>query len=206
MLKKLWQQMVEFTFKDLQSNAEGGSRFAPYFFNGVPAKTAEGEKYQNLEQHVAKKGKTSLLGTPIFMPCALEFQDKNDSVKLDLYGEPLIQVTMNKTIIKTPIDGKKGTFKELYSMNDYAVIIRGYIMNDDGNDYPEAEVRKLRTMLERPKHLRVVNELCRIFGISYIAVESADFPAVEGAQNYQPFQINALSDALFDIKLKQKKA
>jgi hypothetical protein len=197
--------MKEYNLSELQTNSLRWSGRYPYIFNGVPAKTAEASSYDSLKAHAQAKGKTSLLGTPIFLPCTLKFEDENDPLELELQGEPMIVFRMNKTIIKTAIDGKQGTFKELYSQDDYGITLRGFLFNNEANEYPEQAVRDFRTILEKQKHIKIINALARIFGVTYIAVENAEVTCVEGAQNYVAYQINALSDQLFDIKLKQKK-
>ena len=62
-----------------------------------------------------------------------------------LPNEPIVEINGSKTIIKTPIDGQDGTFKELYSKNDWDITIRGIAVNEDeeSDDYPEEIVSKL---------------------------------------------------------------
>jgi hypothetical protein len=142
--------------------------------------------------------KSSFMDTPIFMP-----------VKLDGYllpNEPLIEISGSKTIIKTAIDGQNGTFKELYSLNDYSVVIRGLAINDEAPDeYPEEIVRKLKSLCEAPRSLEVVNLLCSFFDINRLSVESFSFPPLEGQIGVQPFEITCSSDREFDIELKSLK-
>lgn len=197
--------MKEYNLSTLQGKSLQWTAHYPYIFNQAPAKTAQGSDYDKLQAHAKVNGKTSLIGTPVFLPCTLKYEDEFDALEVELQGEPMIVFRMNKTIVKTAIDSKLGTFKELYSQEDYGITIKGFLFNKDANEYPEKDVRDLRNILEKQKHLRITNALARIFGVTYIAVESAEVNCIEGAQNYVAYQINALSDQLFNIKLKQKK-
>jgi hypothetical protein len=197
--------MKEYNLGALQSESLRWTAHYPYMLNQPPAKTAQGSNYDTLQAHAKANGKTSLLGTPIFLPCTLKYEDEFDTLEVELQGEPMIVFRLNKTIVKTAIDSKQGSFKELYSQDDYGISIKGFLFNNEANEYPEKAVRDLRNILEKQKHLRITNALARIFGVTYIAVESAEVNCIEGAQNYIAYQVNAVSDQLFDIKLKQKK-
>src|SRR4051812_37969472 len=54
--------------------------------------------------------------------------------------EQLIEINGKKILIKTPIDGQKGTFKEMFAEDDWQIIIRGVLVQDDGtNNFPKAQ-------------------------------------------------------------------
>lgn len=197
--------MTEYNLSVLQDRSLQWTRNYPYIFNQSPAKTAQADNYDTLKARAKAEGTTSLLGTPIFLPTTLKYEDEYDTLEVKLQGEPMVQVRMNKTIVKTAIDGKSGTFKELYSHDDYGITFRGFLFNEKENKHPEQLMRELRNILDKQKHIRVINDFLKIFGITYIAVESADVNLIEGAQNYVAYQISAVSDMLHDIKLKQKK-
>lgn len=137
---------------------------------------------------------SSVLGTPFFMPCKLD--------DFQLPNEPIIEIRGHKNIIKTPVDGNEGSFKELYSLSDYQVIIRGIATLDtDSEEYPEAQVRALRQIVEKPAAVKVVNNLLGYFGIYNLAIEDCFFPAIEGAPGMQPYELVCLSDKFFDLEL-----
>jgi hypothetical protein len=167
---------------------------------GQPYFTANPKSYVpliNLDKNEAvdiTERQYSLLGTPIFLPCKLE--------GIELPNEPIIQISGSKTIIKTQIDGQDGTFKELYSLNDYQVTIRGVVTNEENDDYPEDIIRKIRTICELKKSVTIINALTSLFDINKIAIESFSFPAVEGQISMQAYEINASSDRDFELKIK----
>jgi len=169
---------------------------------GIPLRRLEGiskvdgsKPFSSLEARTTKSGETSLLGTPLFMPCKIDdFQMPN---------EPLIEINGSKNIVKTPVDGNKGTFKEMFALNDYAIVIRGIAVQEDGTDnYPDEQIRRIRTLCEKESQSRIVCDLLSYFEINSIVIESYSIPAIEGAQMFQPYQLNCLSDKVFDLELK----
>ena len=129
----------------------------------------------------------SYLGIPYFMRTKLN--------GLQLPNEPMIDITGGKRIALTEMDGANGTFKELYSLDDYKITIRGLLITEDGsNDFPETQLRDLNELYLTAGELSITNQLCAMLNIAYIAIQSIDYPSAEGLQGAQPYVITALSD------------
>ena len=107
----------------------------------------------------------------------------------------LIDVSQQKQIIKTNIQGVAGTVKEYISKGDYQITIRGALVSESSLKYPEIETQQLREYLEAEVSIGVASRfLDDIFSINTITVESFNFPQQEGFQNMQLFEISAVSD------------
>jgi purine-nucleoside phosphorylase len=137
----------------------------------------------------------SIMGTPIFMPFKID--------DIWLPNEPLVTITGGKKIIRTVVAGLKGSVKEEICLNDYMVVIRGIIINNDSDDYPDEEVGEIRGLCEAEGSREIVNKLCRIFGINSIAIESYNIFGIAGHQSQQAYQINAWSDRPVELVLKE---
>lgn len=136
----------------------------------------------------------SLLGTPMHFPVKLD--------RYELPNEPLIRITGQNRIVRTPLDGKNGTFKEFFSVDDYEVVIKGIAINDANEDiYPEAIVRKIRELCEDGS-AEVTCKLLSFFNIKRLAFEKWDFPPLEGVI-WQPYEIKCYSDEPYELELKQ---
>lgn len=137
---------------------------------------------------------SSTMGVPFFMPIKIDgFQ---------LPNEPIVTIRGNKTIIKTPIDGNEGTFKQHYALGDYLITIKGIcILDEDSEEYPEEQVRALRKIIEKRNGLDVVCRLLSIWNVNHLAIEGFDFPAIEGAPGMQPYELTCSSDKYFDLEL-----
>lgn len=162
----------------------------------VVNKPAKGDAIETIKEASAATGfnkNSSILGTPFFMPCKLD--------DFQLPNEPIIEIRFNKSIVKTPIDGIEGTFKEQFSFGDYSIRIRGIATLDNSDEYPEAQIRAIRKLIETKTDVKVVNNLLGYFGVYSLVIEDGDFPAIEGAPGMQPYELNCLSDKFFDLDL-----
>lgn len=127
----------------------------------------------------------------------------------------LLQVSMVKNIITTPINGRNGTVKEYISDGDYNISIVGAIVGENvgdlsgdvenaeiqdiGNFYPDVDVARLRTLLTVPDAITLTSEFLSIFNISTCVVVDFNIPQKEATRDMQPFQINLLSDELIEL-------
>lgn len=151
--------------------------------------------------------KSSLLNTPIIMPLKVQISPKGEEVQYFTFpNEPIIEIRSTKDIVRTKIDGQDGYFKELYSMGDYQITIRGIAVDESyqTEDYPEDIVRKLRTVHELRSHLEVVNPLFTLFNIKYISITDFELIPQPGAQSMVPYQFIADSDKEYQLTLKRK--
>lgn len=149
--------------------------------------------------------KSSLLGTPIIMPLKMQITPKGQPVDFwEFPNEPIVEIKGTKKIITTDIDGQEGSFKEIYSLGDYSISIKGVAVTESGDseDYPEDTVRRLRQIYEMRHHLEVVHPLFTLFNIKHIAITDFNLPSIEGAPGMQPYEFMALSDKEFELELK----
>ena len=188
--------MERFEIAWMLQSAFGYISLPPYARLNQREQIVKALEYCDLKVSQYKTNGVGEFGMPLIMPCKL-----ND---FQLPLEQLIEITRSKVLVKTPIDGQKGTFKELYAQDDTKIVIRGIVVQDDGTDnYPDTWVRRIKEICDEEDAVPVVNELIStIFGIQKVVIENVSFPAPEGAQNWQPYIINCLSDFDYDIELK----
>ncbi|MBK6611844.1 MAG: hypothetical protein IPI59_15645 [Sphingobacteriales bacterium] len=152
--------------------------------------------------------KNSLLGTPIIMPVVIPpftyINGQKNNTKFEGMTFPaatMVEVNLEKTIIKTPLSGYTGTAKELFSCSDFSVTIKGVCCNYSNPEYPEEEVRLLKRLFDIPAAVPIENELLNLLDINFIAIDSLEFPATEGYQNIQNYLLQATSDTPFELTL-----
>lgn len=153
---------------------------------GTPHVNAKPENYLPFKRR-------NLYGVPIIMPLKLG--------GYEFLLEPLVEVHQSKKIIKTEIDGRKGTFKESFRLNDDKVTIKGVLLNqDDEDEYPADQARALRSLHETMQSVTVDEHtmLAEVFGITHLAIIDVKYKAAAGYPNLQPFVIEALSDLLHE--------
>lgn len=168
----------------------------PYSALSTKTEVTEADAFDTEQDNAPRAEDTGLLGVPIHLPCTIgDFR---------LPNEPMVELSSQRRIVTTDIDGNDGSFKELYSNGDMAVTIRGILVDDDNPDaYPEEQVRRLRNVLEARKHVKLTNRLAAMWNIEHVAVESYSFPAVPGELGMQGYEIRALSDKEFALNLRE---
>ena len=143
--------------------------------------------------------RTNATGVPMVLP--LRFQLEESGAQEWLFPmEPMISVNgQNILVWRNVSKGKiRGSIKERWTQDDYSVRIEGILMGMDGK-YPEADVAKLRSFCEAG-HVKALNPLLEIFGISQLAIESWDIPFTSGTIN-QNYTIQAYSDDIYKLLL-----
>lgn len=110
----------------------------------------------------------------------------------------VINVALQKEIVKTALVGRKGTIKEYITDGDYQLSMTVGIVSVDGNNeiidqYPEKAVSQLREIMERPGALEVSSAFLDMFGISHIVVTGFSVKQ-QTHSNRQVIEISALSD------------
>lgn len=143
--------------------------------------------------------RTNATGVPMVLP--LRFQLEESGAQEWLFPmEPMISVNGQNILVRRNVSkGKiRGSIKERWTQDDYSVRIEGILMGMDGK-YPEAYVAKLRSFCEAG-HVKALNPLLEIFGISQLAIESWDIPFTSGTIN-QNYTIQAYSDDIYKLLL-----
>jgi hypothetical protein len=136
--------------------------------------------------------KRDYYGTPYFMPIRIN--------GIWLPNSPAMSVHALKKIVSTQVVGV-GTVKELISIDDYKLTIKGFAINYESDDYPYQDVQLLRELFGLNRSLKIESKLCEVFEINMVVIESLRLPDMVGKQNIQPFEINLLSDKDFDVIL-----
>jgi hypothetical protein len=157
------------------------------------------EEYGRIEQKPANektiKGielSKKVEGVEVFLP--VQFWKSQQ-----LYLEILcctIRVTTKKTIIRTAVSERVGTIKEQFNVGDYIFTIKGVLIGDK-RTFPDEKILKLKDIYETTDSVELYNAMTELFmsGSRRIAIESLEFPEVQGGSKYhRPFVLTCESD------------
>ena len=188
MVQTVWAMAkIEFSIPELYKMTFG--------YIGVPFPSGDLSASQFLPDvgGIAKSiiGKNDMYGKPYFMPIRIN--------GIWLPNSPSMSLSVQKKIISTQVAGGDGTVKELISTDDFKLQVRGFAINFEANDYPYEDVEEIKNLFEVNKSLEITSDLCNIFGINNVVIESLKLPELVGIQNVQPFEIGMLSDDDFDV-------
>ena len=152
------------------------------------------------------------LGREYFMPVKVMYPDNEstsnaqaDVLKTWYLPYPVISITSRKTIIETPLTERRGTVKELINIQDYEIVIKGFIINRS-NEFPEIDVTTLRSIYELNASLSIQCPLTDIFllrpdrsGSDQVVIYDLKFPAISGVKNIRPYELRMISDEPFNL-------
>lgn len=155
----------------------------------------------------------SSLGTPVmgnldiasgsYTYPATDGTDKTEPYDGITIDTVLFDVNQDKNIIKTQVQGLKGSIKEYISQSDYVIKISGIITGKNGI-YPHDEVQALRKILIAPVALKINSRYLTLMGIDRLVVEGYSFPQSIGSYSYQAFELNCLSDLPVPLTINRK--
>jgi Domain of unknown function (DUF6046) len=155
------------------------------------------------------------LGREVFLPVTFSYPSQTGSgTGLVTYDGPMqdwvlnccvVSVSGRKTIVETPLTERRGTVKELVSIEDHQIRIKGFLIGA-GNDFPEQDVSRLRDLYESNIPVSMKCALTDIFllrpdrsGSDNVVIRELNFPAVTGVRNVRPFELLCVSDEPFSL-------
>src|SRR5207253_707355 len=97
-----------------------------------------------------------------------------------------------------------GTVKELISIDDYLINIKGILVNEE-NAYPESEIIDLHELFLKNQSIQLQCVLTDIFlkgsFEQKVVIRDLKFPAVTGIEHTKPFEMELESDMIYDLEI-----
>lgn len=143
----------------------------------------------------------SWLGTPIFADVVLMGPDSGITLALETV---LIEVKNKRNIIKTPVQGLTGTFKEFINNGDYSITIRGGLFNINPFKYPKEAMTNLVKLCNAEKELHVQSDFLNLFDVYDLVIEDSRFIQRAGNQSNQLFELKCVSDKPVELKMEEQ--
>ena len=196
---------TSFDLYELYQNYFGNK---PYHINKPTEKTAE-TGYNTISQNPNPKGtifktkdgvalnKIGIYGKDIWFPVTLWLSD-NEVLEIEACT---VGVNLTSTIIRTPVNERKGTVKESFFEDDYKFTIKGFVIGKN-RQFPEDEILFLKKYKEsqEPKQLR--GGYVELFLTDHcgVVVTGLDFPEVQGKAPWiRPFTMTLESDFILSL-------
>lgn len=155
----------------------------------------------------ADRAMQSVTGAPLrkvqnglwyFMPVTFTHKGKKWE-----FNEAVVSITGKKNIVETPMVGRKGSVKELISIDDFEIKLVGVLENESG-DYPEQEMQDLVTLWEKNEAIKMSCALTDYFlkDDDSVVIKTIDPITVEGQEDIQAFNMTLVSDSPFELEIK----
>lgn len=139
--------------------------------------------------------KTNAQGRVYFMPVELD-----TSLGVIELPAAAISIKGKKTIVETALTGRRGSVKELISVDDYEINLHGVIWSEDDN-YPEEQVQQFRDVFELNESIKLICALSDLVLQSddRIVLKTVDYPAVGAVENAQVISFTAATDSSVEL-------
>jgi len=184
-----------------------GYKGLPYpgaFFGMLMSKGGKQPEYEGLpqgqpQQEFTNKGsrlyKKDHLGRWYFMPVTFITDEKEYEMP-----EAVLSITGKKTIIETPMVGRKGSVKELINIDDYKVSIASYVQSTDGT-YPEDAITEIRELFNVNQSVELVSALTDLIfdDGDKVVITDISFPSTPGVEDGQIVKIECVTDKPFEL-------
>lgn len=193
-------------FDILRGNSDG-SHVVPY----VAARIAAGRSSMAKDGYNTGEGPEratqSTTGAPLrqykggvcyFMPVTISHGTKKWEM-----GDAIVSISGKKTIVETSVVGRKGTVKELVSIDDYEIKLTAILTNNNG-DYPEQEMHELVNLWEINESVKLSCALTDYFlkEDDSVVITSIEPESHEAMEDMQVVSITMVSDSPFELELK----
>ena len=129
------------------------------------------------------------------MPVVLEHKGKEYEIP-----NAVISINGKKTIVETAMVGRKGTVKELISVDDYEINIAGVALD---SDFPDSQIAELNDLYNINEAVTLKCALTDIFleEEDKVVLKSIDFQEMRGCETSQVFKMNLVTDRSFELIL-----
>jgi hypothetical protein len=167
----------------------------PYALQGAPVR-------RNTDM-VGNTLRSTYMGVEVWLPTA--FTDlPADLFERGVFELPfsVIRVTGSTTIVRTPLADRRGSVKELYSIDDYRFEIKGFFIDLKERLWPYQDLLSLKKLHELGDAFSIDNALANIFleQNDKVVMNSFQLPEVEGGRKHvRPFIIQLESDSVNEL-------
>lgn len=147
--------------------------------------------------------KQDALGRWYFMPVSMRHPDisgKDHTLELP---NAVISLEQTKKIIETDLVNRKGSVKELISIEDYDITIGAFIQSADGS-YPEQEITRLRELFQINESVELISVLTDLLfdKDDKVVITSVSWPATPGIEDGQAVTLKCKTDMPFELIIK----
>ena len=150
----------------------------------------------------------NIFGLPVFNTVYLEVINNNYVIDKKINLECcFVKVNQVKNMVKTPINGYRGTVKEILSIYDYDITLTGMIAGDKVESYLHKDPETLEDQLETLSwlcnyagDLTIYNQYLQdYFNVNIVSVNDSTFEQSPNYSNIVFFTINACDSDIYPI-------
>lgn len=143
--------------------------------------------------------KSFKFGTPVYELMTINTPDQSlvfqfpEAVIVDVVESP-------KVVLRTPIQGRNGTVKEIINNDDERIVIMGVLISDN-YDFPEKMLKELKNLKNYNGHVEVNDLYLNANGIDNIVITNLSYQRKKGMSNTIFFKLDAYTDEPIELEI-----
>lgn len=205
-VRQTFKRASQFSLGDMLANVLGykGIPYPGGFFPSAPGKGYKQDGYGYPGEAASEKTssdfgstlrKKDAQGRWYFMPIVLE----HDGTEYEM-PNAVISIRGKKTVVETAMVGRKGTVKELISVDDYEIRIAGVCLDAD---FPDQQINALNELYNINEAVTLKCALTDIFmdEEDKVVIKSIDFAEMKGCETAQVYTMELVTDRSFELIL-----
>jgi len=139
--------------------------------------------------------KKDMLGRYYFMPVC--FAHDGEEYEIDC---AVVSISRSKTIIETPMVGRRGSIKELISIDDYAINIKGLAIGEN-QEWPEEKLDRFNELFNINEAIELRCALTSVFlhPSDKLVIKKDSIAMKPGVEHIQIIELDCVTDREFEL-------
>jgi hypothetical protein len=158
-----------------------------------------GEFKINTNQAIDLINQAAVKGAITFKGGAYKARNANGDIEnisfptLRLPEASTLAIEVQKSIIETPLNGGRGSFKEIVQIGEYEITIIGTLL---AQNYEQAntEIQRINDLFKVNRSLNIINDYLQSLGINQVVLRAFSLPDLQGGEYQRSYQITCVSD------------
>lgn len=139
-----------------------------------------------------------LMGGYYFMPVSFVAEGKEYEIDC-----ALVSIQLKKTVVETPLVGRRGTVKELINLEDLKISVTGCLISEEKGIWPEGRINDLWNLFQLNDAVSIKCALtdCFFNDEDKVVITDLSFPSPNQVEDVVPVSIQCVSDQVFELKI-----
>ncbi len=158
-----------------------------------------GEFKVNTNQPINLINSSAVKGVITFKGGSYKARNANGDIEnvsfptLQLPEASTLAIEVQKSIIETPLNGGRGSFKEIVQIGEYEITIVGTLLAQN-YEQANAEIQRINDLFKVNRSLNIINDYLQSLGITQVVLRTFSLPELQAGEYQRSYQITCVSD------------
>lgn len=139
-----------------------------------------------------------LMGGYYFMPVSFVAEGKEHEIDC-----ALVSIHLKKTVVETPLVGRRGNVKELINLEGLKISVTGCLISKEKGIWPERRINDLWNLFQLNDSISIKCALtdCFFNDEDKVIITDLSFPSPNNVEDVVPVSLQCESDQVFELKI-----